>query len=88
MSVMELHGDPILLAECFVKDFQMGYWDEFDDDHLMAVCRAILTKLDTLDGSDAERFEKAQMAKQQIQCVQSACNEFAQLWAEVNGIPN
>ena len=51
IDFMSLFGsgafDPLLMAECFVRDFRYGLWDEFDDGHVSMLCDTLLEKLAT-----------------------------------------
>lgn len=53
--------DPILVGECFVRDFRTGRWDEFSDLHVALVCDRLLERgmcrvdWDAMQGGELER---------------------------------
>lgn len=65
--------DPLLMAECFVKDFKHGCWDEFEDNHVLGVCDIILKKLDENHDETGERRERKAQAWQDISCIEFSC---------------
>ncbi len=62
--------DPILMAECFVGDFKRGYWDEFDEPHILRVCSMLLEKLDNMNVEKSERRTKVE---QDISSIEWVC---------------
>jgi len=61
------------MAECFIKDFKRGYWDEFADGHVLNVCDMLLKKLDENGDNTGERMMRKEQVWQDISSVQWSC---------------
>ena len=65
--------DPLLMAECFIKDFKRGCWDEFGDSHVLGVCDMIMRKVDENEDNEGERVMRKSKVWQDISCIQWSC---------------
>ena len=37
---------PLQMAECFIRDIRLGYWDKFTRTHIRGICDTLLDNLD------------------------------------------